>query len=520
MNRFSIQLVFALLSALFIKLLWPPFNQPSGVWFALVPLLLVIRNVAPRRAVLLGFITGWVSWIAQLWWMTALTDNAGPWALVYPALFALSAVLALFYALFAGLASAFRRYAPAEGAPAIVATAVVEPILFAATETLRSHIFTGFAWNPLGLACVAPGALPVAQLAAVGGASLVTALVVAVNGGVATFLTRIWRAVTHRLPRTQCGRWLLMAESLVPFALLLCAFLWGMNRIQAYQQLSVDRVATFVVERTDVPSVFTGERVAPVWEHDTADIVNFFNADAWIWPESSLWGYPMPLNGASIVQLKRFSAAANAPLLLGGTYVADRRFYNAAMLFTAEGLDTKQVYAKRHLVPFGEYIPFDKTFPWLQNFAPTGMSCTPGEAVTTLTLPSGVVIGPLICFEDTVESVARASVRDGARVLVNMSNDAWYSPSPETAQHAQQAQMRCIETGVPMVRSTNRGDNTHIDAVGRVAPIVSLPTRVNLTAEPFASAYLLWGEWCFGAPAVTLLLLFLAYLLFTKGRAL
>ncbi len=518
MKTSTIQWLLALLSALFITLLWAPFNQTSAIWFALVPLLLAIRFASIKRAALLGFTTGLLSWCGQLWWMITLTENNGPWILIFPALVGLSAVLALFIALFAAMAAAFRQKAPSEGIYPILCTLIIEPLLWAATESLRSHIFTGFAWNPLGLACTAPGTLPVAQLAAIGGASLVSALVVAVNGGVATFLMRIWRAMTHTLPEQRTGRWLLMAESMAPFALLLIAFLWGINRIQRYQQLPVARTATFIVERTDIPSIFTDEKIPAPWENDTADIVSFFNADAWIWPESSLCGYPMPLSGAAIVRLKQFAALANAPLLMGGDYTTQGRYYNAAMLFTKEGLDTTQVYAKRHLVPFGEYIPFDKDWTWLQRFVPTGVSCTPGNKVTTVTLPSGIKIGPLICFEDTVEDVARHSVRDGAQVLVNISNDAWYSPSSQTAQHAQQAILRAIETGTPMVRSTNRGDNTVIDAVGRWAPITSFPTRVKLTEAPFATTYLKWGEWCFGAPAVTFLCIAMATFLFNRKK--
>ena len=171
MKLFLLQLAAALLSAVFLVSLWAPFAEESAVWFALVPLLLVIRKVAPRRAALIGFLSGLAAWCGQLWWMTALTQNSGPWFLVYPALLGLSAVLACFTALFAVMSSAFRRRVSEAGPLAVVLTLGVDPLLWAATESLRSHVFTGFAWNPLGLAFTSAGLLPLAQVAAVGGAS-------------------------------------------------------------------------------------------------------------------------------------------------------------------------------------------------------------------------------------------------------------------------------------------------------------------------------------------------------------
>ncbi|MEG1788237.1 MAG: apolipoprotein N-acyltransferase [Kiritimatiellia bacterium] len=498
MKKTFFQLLVALLSALFIGLLWEPFDQSGGVWFSLVPLLLLIRTVSVPRAAVYGFVTGFVSWVIQLFWMLKLTDNDGPWILVLPALLGLSAVLASFISAFAALAAAFRRRW-SSSSPSVARVALVllvEPVLWAGLESLRGTVFTGFAWNPLGLVCT--HYLPLAQLASVGGVVLVSAVLVAANGAVASIFERCWWAVTHRTFVERRERFLLSMESALPFLVLIVAFYWGMSRFQKYAATPTERMATFVVERTEVPCIFSAQASLPIWERSTPDIVSFFKADAWIWPESALAGSPMPSDAQSLQRLRELSKRGDAPLIVGGSYETLDGWYNAAMLITESGLDTLQVYGKRHLVPFGEYIPFDKTFPWLQRFAPTGVSCLPGEAVTTITLPSGIVIGPLICFEDTVADVARESVRNGAQVLVNMSNDAWYTPSPEAAQHARQAVMRCIETGVPMVRSTNGGLNTVINAIGIAEEMDRMPTRVRLTKAPFASLYLQFGE-IFGA---------------------
>lgn len=516
------QLGVAGLSGLLLASLWEPFAQSGNVWFALVPLLLLLRGkLSLKRALLLGWVTGFVSWCFQLGWMLVLAENGGPWPMIIPALLGLSAVLAVYVGVFAVAAVFMRRLLPmTPGWGRILAVVVCEPMLWAGTECLRAHLFSGFAWNPLSLATTQM--LPVTQLAAIGGSCLVSALVVAVNGAIASIIERFWWSVTHRAPTLKHEKILLSAESSLAFVLLLAAFLFGTKRINTYDQTPKKRDAVAIVQHTDLPCRFQTEFLQheTLWQQGerNADVIALFNADFWLWPESAIMTHILPHAGAEAA-LTNLAATSNKTLLLGGMYLLpDGRYYNAAMVFTASGLDSKQMYAKRHLVPFGEYFPFDKTFPVLQRLVPSGVSCEPGAEVKTIRLPSGLTVGPLICFEDTVAKEARTSVLDGAELLVNMSNDAWYAPSAEPAQHAQQAILRCIETGVPMMRSTNQGVNTVIDAVGRSQVIEpgSFPTRVKVTEKPFSSFYLTWGEMVFGAPC-TLFLLALLFLI-AMGR--
>ncbi len=561
-----LQLVAALLSALFLALIWAPFDQSQVAFFALVPLLLLIRVISTKRAFWLGCLVGFVSWVIQLSWMLKLTDNNGPWLLVVPALLGLSFVLSLFIGVFAALCAALRRLVAEKTSETTAAFCRVglvflaEPILWAGTECLRSNIFTGFAWNPLGLACT--DYLAIAQIAALGGVTLVSACVVAANGAIATFLERMWWTITRRAPTGLMPRVALSLETLLPLAAICIAFLWGAERIRNYilliDKASEQNKARVIVQYTDNPCTFTGRPSVHPWEavDDTsAELLGalFPQPDLWLWPESSVpvaflddESAMSPTNRWVEKKLTALATTTKIPTLHGGTYYEGETPYNAAMLFTPFGLDRSQVYAKRHLVPFGEYIPFDDTFPSLKKLAPTGLSLAPGETVTTIKLPSGLVIGPLICFEDTVAAVARQSVLDGARLLVNMSNDAWYTPSFEAEQHARQAIMRCIETGTPMVRATNGGKNVYISAIGEVdvdlfartrakaeaytrdqttmsalasiAPNTfdsdRLPTYIiPLTTQPFASTYLTHGELVFGAPCTIITLCLLALFL-------
>jgi apolipoprotein N-acyltransferase len=150
-------------------------------------------------------------------------------------------------------------------------------------------------------------------------------------------------------------------------------------------------------------------------------------------------------------------------------------YCNSAFLFTP-GTNTVQVYRKKHLVPFGEYLPFDKTFTVLQRWAPIGFSCSPGREMTVFELGAGEAgargepmrFSVLICFEDVFPYLAREAVQAGARFLVNQTNDAWFDGSHAHVQHMSHCVFRCVENRVPAVRCANSGVSCFIDTIGYI----------------------------------------------------
>jgi apolipoprotein N-acyltransferase len=184
-------------------------------------------------------------------------------------------------------------------------------------------------------------------------------------------------------------------------------------------------------------------------------------------------------------------------------------------LFAADG-DPIDAYRKQHLVPFGEFIPLDKRIPILQRLAPTGTSVTPGEGsgVMSLTRANGdtLTIGPLICFEDTIPDLSRNAVRDGARILALVTNDAWFNGSIEPVQHLHQSIFRAVENGVPMVRCANSGVSCMVTPTGRIITMLEsdvhgfLVQAVNVPDVPFASTYTRWGDWLFAIPGMFLVI--------------
>ena len=196
------------------------------------------------------------------------------------------------------------------------------------------------------------------------------------------------------------------------------------------------------------------------------ETVQNWDSDLIVWPETALPGRSENIE-QSILQPMSKAAAEQASNILTGVIVSDsanNRFYNSMMLLGED----QGVYHKRHLVLFGEYYPLRWLLDIMRHWINIPYSdLTPGPQVQPLMSVKDIKLGISVCFED---AFSRDVMRDlpGANVLVNASNDAWFGDSLAPHQHLQMAQMRAIETGRPMVRSTNTGISAFIDSQGRI----------------------------------------------------
>jgi apolipoprotein N-acyltransferase len=191
-----------------------------------------------------------------------------------------------------------------------------------------------------------------------------------------------------------------------------------------------------------------------------------------IWPETAL---PDEVRYSERSYDLVYALATNgAPILAGSldaAYGEDGRtvYFNCAFLFDEEGRMAGE-YRKRHLVLFGEYIPLERWIPrWLGRALGLPLSLTAGEGGAIFRAgAAGVPLAPLICFEDILPHLARADVRAGARVLVNLTNDAWFDDAVAPLQHMRNATLRAVENRVPLVRAANTGVSCAIGPSGRV----------------------------------------------------
>jgi apolipoprotein N-acyltransferase len=206
------------------------------------------------------------------------------------------------------------------------------------------------------------------------------------------------------------------------------------------------------------------------------------HVDLVVWSEGA-FPYPLPTHasrdGAEAPAI--VNARITAPILLGALAVdSEQHRFNAAFVREPDGTVSQPV-AKRVLVPFGEYVPILGAIPWVRHTFHRVQGLTPGERPEVLRTRSGLELGVLNCFEDTLGYVA-ADARD-ANLLVNITNDAWFGRGAAPWQHLMLAQWRSIELRREMVRAVNTGVTGRVDALGHLVEWAPLWERATFIVD-------------------------------------
>ena len=231
--------------------------------------------------------------------------------------------------------------------------------------------------------------------------------------------------------------------------------------------------------------------------------------DLIIWPESAIY---TPLNYAERHIERLRTAADQADVIFGVLRIDERdRLYNALVL-SRDDL-APQIYDKRHLVPFGEYLPFED---WLVRngfgFAPDlfGVGFSAGQSAHSLILSNALKIMPMICYE-IIFPRAVSAARTETDVIVQISNDAWFGRFSGPAQHLEITRLRAIEQGMPIIRVSNPGVSAVIDAGGQIVGQMPLNTAGHLDVQVplvhYKTPYVRFGDWVFWMAWIALLVL-------------
>jgi len=486
----------ALTSAALLVLSFPSFNQPWCAWIALAPWLVLLRGCSPRAAFGWSWLIGFLFFLGSIWWLVYVTVVG--W-------FVLCAYLALFFGAFGWIA-----WRVSSCQLSAVSCQLILPAAWVALEYARSHLLTGFGWNLLAYSQT-PWTT-VIQIADVAGAWGVSFLIVLVNAALAA-------ALQPRGPhRTRWAGLIFASVSLV------AAVGYGMWRIPRMRDSKAVRVA---LVQGNIPTAVKWdaafqEEILARYESLT-NVAAATRPDLIVWPETAVPGY-LGFDEALTQRMLSLSQDAQHPLLVGSpTPVISPEVLslaNSAILIDEGTLAAR--YDKLHLVPFGEFIPFERTFPWLRNVLPPIGDFIPGHSYTVFqirnaefgmrnsysalrTPHSALAFSVLICFEDIFPDLARRFVQEGARLLLVITNDAWFGPTAAAYQHAQASTFRAIELRVPIARAANTGWSGCIDPAGRWIGSVQDAEHRELfvagthTCEvPLSSAtsvYRRWGDW-------------------------
>ena len=428
-------------AGLLLATVFSPLEWGGAAWVALVPLLILARR-APERSVLrLGWAGGFLFWLLSIRWLTHVTVAGWIFLSAYCALYVLPAVW---------LARRWRG-----GALGFAGSMAV---VWSGSEFARGWLGSGFPWNALGTG-LTPW-LPAVQLAEVGGVWLVSGLAAFANALAA------WAVTERRDARGMALGLLIVAGALG----------WGNWRLAHLP--AAERSIRVAIVQTSIPQdeKWVAAKIRMIYARLT-ELTREAQAgrglDLVIWPETALPDdvrnsaesyalvHGLATQGTSILTGSLDSVQAEGPRTL---------YYNSVFLFDEQGRIAGE-YDKRHLVIFGEYVPLERWIPWRWRDAlGLPLSITAGENGAVLPAgPQELPLAPLVCFEDILPPLARADVRAGARMLVNVTNDAWFDEVMAPNQHMRNAVLRAVENRVPLVRAANTGISCVIEPSGRVA---------------------------------------------------
>jgi apolipoprotein N-acyltransferase len=414
---------------------------------ALTPFLLLLGK---GRGFALGVAHGVAYWLVAIAWIAPTLQVYGGvgGALSWVLLGLLALYLALFHGLFAAAGARLLRRADARGdALALVAL----PAAWVALEWLRAHLFGGFSWNLAAYAWTdVPGALP---LAAWVGAYGVSYLLLFANTGLALAVARRRAApavVGVALPLLALalgGRWAVPETPRGPG-----------QPVRLLQPNIANLVAW------DAAAVEANYRKLLAQSHSACDEPGALL----VWPESAAWPFALERHARLAEDVGRL-AAAGCPVLLNSIHEDDGKSFNSAYLVSGPvlGEAAPQRYDKRHLVPWGEYVPLGELLPFVGRLARAAGDFTPAAELRLLAWRSER-LGPAICFEVIFPGETAALARAGATVLVTITNDAWYGDTAAPWQHFRAARFRAAENRRPLLRAAITGISALVGPDGSV----------------------------------------------------
>jgi apolipoprotein N-acyltransferase len=394
--------------------------------------------------------------------------------------------------------------------------------IWVALEMMVARFLGGFPWNLLGASQYRN--VPLIQIASLTGVYGISFLLVWTSVSLLNAAALIVRKPQAR------SAWL--SEVALPLLAISAAFAFGFHQLR--HPNPVGRELNVTLLQPSIPQTM-------IWNPDE-DMERFRTlirlseqgltqpTDLLIWPE------------AAIPRMLRYYESIREPILalarsnqvwmiVGSDDGEPRRetpdpddadYYNSSFLISPEGLVMNR-YRKRSLVIFGEYIPLERTLPFLKWFTPVTGSFTPGDKAVPFELevkrhspePDGagervpVNTAVLICFEDNFPHLVREYVTEDTDFLVNITNNGWFGESAAQWQHAANAIFRAIENGVPLIRCSNNGLTCWVDAHGRLREVfrdrdgriygpgylnVKVPLGDDASSRP-ATVYHRYGDW-------------------------
>jgi apolipoprotein N-acyltransferase len=460
-------IVLSILSAILLTAGFPKPGMFYLSWAALAPLLVAVRGASTRRAFALGYLCGFVHNVSVLFWIRYAVNHYGGFS--QPASLFLLALLCAYLAVYAGAFALIAR--KLEKYPALWLFG--SPFVWVGLEWVRAAALSGFPWT--NLAYTQTPVTLLIQIADITGTYGVSWLIV--------FASMVLTGLILKKPYRWAG--------LACFAVLLGAsLLYGSIRpgtVREAQELAPAWNVAVIQGNID-----QAQKWDPAFQLETLERYRRLSVEAaarnpvpdlLLWPETAVpffYGIEQELTG----KMNDIVREAGKPILFGSP-AATRLDGQVRMLNRAYLVDGKATlagaYAKRHLVPFGEYVPMARLLFFVHKLTHGVGDNLPGDDPSPLVL-TGHRMGVLICYEIIFPELSRDEVLRGAGVLMNLTNDAWYGDTSGPYQHLEMARWRAIEFRRPVVRAANTGVSAIFDAVGQEQGRIALNREGSYSA--------------------------------------
>ncbi|UCG10965.1 MAG: apolipoprotein N-acyltransferase [Deltaproteobacteria bacterium] len=476
----------AAFSGLLLTLCFPRYGHPLVAWIALLPLLYLATVSRPSSALALGWVAGVAHGLSLLYWISYVVNHYGNLSL--PVSLGVCFLLVAYLAVFPGLFCAGLSWLGQRDLPWLV----FAPFLWVACELGKSTLLTGFPWENLGYSQYRW--LPFIQVADLTGVYGISFLLVLVNS-VLFYLLFVRNSGT----RSFKGPVLLI----LTIAFVLTVYGYGRWRLDSVDGRSGPSFNLALVQGNIDQDVkwnpafqkTTIERYARL----TREVVGQ-QTHLVVWPETAAPFYFLADSKNSRVLIKEVQRLRK-PLLFGSpAYRRDGErlsFFNRAYLVDGQGR-VKGRYDKIHLVPFGEYVPYQRLLFFVNRLVQAAGDFAAGDRSVVMDVPPARV-GVLICYEAIFPQLSRKLTLAGANLLINITNDAWFGRSSAPYQHLSMAVLRAVENRVPLARSANTGISAFIDAGGRILQTSNLfeeaTMKNTLRLGQGTTIYCRYGDW-------------------------
>ncbi|MDO6447484.1 apolipoprotein N-acyltransferase [Colwellia sp. 1_MG-2023] len=457
------------MSVLFFYLAFPSGGFAILTWFTMVPIIIALSKVTLRNAFMLGLLSATLGWLCSIWWavygVAAITFSAPN--IVLPIVFIFCLISAIPYACACWLHVRFQFGQTLSGAffSATIFTVVVNYV---------PHILPGNLAHALYLQPI------FTQLADLGGVALVFFLIHCINILIANGISLL---KTNKTKSLQC------------FVMALVLFMTNLGygfykkyeiytdtpaeikRSRQEENVSQEKSLRLAIVQ---PNINITNRTRADWLEAQEKLKQLLlkiekeqNIDLIVFPE-----VPVPISYRYYKEDQDFfkSLLKNTSLLLTSIKpLAETDNNNAGYFNTMELIEensVKQDYAKQVLLPFGEYLPFEKQLPWLREIFPFAPNYQPGNQSTLFEIKnsqgSSFKAIPLICYEAVFSGAAAKGVDQGGEFLINSSNDAWFYHTAGKRVHLALSLFRSIEYRKYLVRTTNTGLTAVIGPFGNI----------------------------------------------------